>query len=408
MLRGMKLLEMCVVLVWLSSICVHVVADTRESIKQLNSYLETRFNPDVPPIDPQTNAIEVDIMIGPVQVQDLVDATQVLKCRVFVVMRWTDTSLAWNASDYPNVDQIEIAPYKVWSPNVALVNSASGDGTLSTLMPLMLLMNGSLFWQNIMTVSTICKTDLSKYPFDNQTCDLTFTSTFGYSIILHPYVDSNTYGLKINANGEWETINITRSVSPQDDHQLHQPATFFIHLSRKPLFHILNFICPTCLVSFLNSIVFLLPAGSGEKVGYVMAVFVSNALFLSLIHDIMPSTSDTISYLSLYLLGIQLQGFLGIVGTVVVQNVYCHQQNAKENGAHVEPNRTPARLKPTQVVPLDSPDTVEDLKDQTRHQYSRTRACMRLRNLPLDRALDGIFFICSFGFALIIFLLLVV
>ncbi|XP_046367128.2 acetylcholine receptor subunit alpha-like [Haliotis rufescens] len=207
------------------------MADTQESQKQLNSYLETRFNPDVPPIDPHTNAIDVQIAIGPVQVQDLVDATQVLKCRVFVVMSWKDTSLAWNASDYPNVVQTEIAPHKAWSPNVMLLNAAFGDGPLSTTMPITLVMDGSLYWQNIIMVYTI--------------------------------------------------------------------------------------------------------SSSGEKMGYLMAVFVSNALFLSLIHDTMPSTSDSVSNLSIYQVAIHMQGFLAIAATILVQNIYHRQQKTMEEGAHL-------------------------------------------------------------------------
>ncbi|XP_046583611.1 acetylcholine receptor subunit beta-type lev-1-like, partial [Haliotis rubra] len=332
----------------LLDVCVDSVADSRESVKQLRSYLETRFNPEIPPIDPNTNVINVDVTIGPLQVQDLVDATQVLKFRVFVMMSWKDSSLAWNASDYPNVLEIEVAPHKVWRPNVFLVNAAAGDGPLSTMMPMTLFMNGSLYWQNIMMVSTICKTDLSRYPFDNQTCDLIFSTAFGYPTFLHPFVNSNSYGLKLNTNGEWQTVDITPSDSSPHEDLPYQAAIFNIHLSRKPFFYILNFICPMCLVSFLNSFVFLLPASSGEKVGYLMAVFVSNALFLSLVHEIMPSTSDTISHLSLYLVGIQVQGFLGIIATIVVQNVYSQKKNTKEDEDHEKSNQAHAGLKLTQ------------------------------------------------------------
>ncbi|XP_067650839.1 acetylcholine receptor subunit delta-like [Haliotis asinina] len=375
------------------------MADTKGSLKELKSYLDTRLNSGVAPIDPQTNVIDVDITVGPLQVHDLVDSTQELTCRIFMCMRWKDASLAWNASDYPNVSAIEIAPDKIWSPNVMVINAAVGDGALSTAMPISITQDGYLYWQNMMTISTICKTDLSRYPFDNQTCDITFSRGKGYHVILHPFINSDTGGLHIDTNGEWQTDNITTSMfihgtSPD-------AAVFYVHLSRKHLFHVLNLIFPMCLLSFLNSFVFLLPASSGEKMSYLMSVFVSNALFLSLIHNNMPSTSDTVPHLSLFLVGIQIQGFLGIIGTIIVQNVYSHKNSSKKDGDRVKSNEAHLGLKLTQVMAADALDMEKHLKDQTTQLHMRTKACRWIRNLSLDRFWDGIFFLFSFGFALI-------
>ncbi|XP_071100631.1 acetylcholine receptor subunit delta-like [Haliotis cracherodii] len=372
-----------------------------QSMKRLKSYLETRLDPEIPPLDPQTNSIHVSVRLGPLQVHDLVDATQVLTLGSLVIMGWRDESLAWNTSDYSNISQVEIPLNRVWQPNVHLSNKAFGDGPLSTMTPVHLKSDGYLYWKNTMTISVICKTFLSRYPFDSQVCPMNFMPLNEYNTLLHPSVDFSTHGMQLDANGEWQTVNVTSSLIVIKESSS-QGAIFHVHLSRKYLFHVLNLVFPMCLLSFLNSLVFLVPASSGEKMGFLMAVFVSNALFLNLIHDSMPSTSDTISYLSVYLVAIQIQGFLAIAATIVVQNVYYRQMSRKESGS-----------KMTQVVPQDClkntitrPTASETPAVQTDRKLWKKINCFKNRTAPLDRYLDGVFFVCFSTFAIAGILLL--
>ncbi|XP_046356869.1 acetylcholine receptor subunit delta-like [Haliotis rufescens] len=271
------------------------------------------------------------------------------------------------------------------------------------MTPIHLKSDGYLNWKNTMTISVICKTFLSRYPFDSQVCPMNLMPLNEYDILLHPAVDFSTYGMQLDANGEWQTVNVTSSLIIINESSS-QGAVFHVHLSRKYLFHVLNLVFPMCLLSFLNCLVFLVPASSGEKMGFLMAVFVSNALFLNLIHDSMPSTSDTISYLSVYLVAIQIQGFLAIAATIVVQNMYYRQMSRKESGA-----------KMTQVVPQDClqntitrPTASETPAVQTDRKLWKKIHCFKNRTAPLDRYLDGVFFVCfsTFTIAGILFLIL--
>ncbi|XP_046582877.1 neuronal acetylcholine receptor subunit beta-4-like [Haliotis rubra] len=388
-----------VLLFWAASLqaltASYVPPDRIQSLKRLKKYIGTLIDPEIPPLDPQTNMIDVVLRLGPLQVHDLVDSTQVLTLGSFVVMIWRDKALAWNISDYSNISEIEIPANKVWQPTVHLLNKAVGDGPLTTTMPIHLKSDGSLFWKNTMTMSVICKTYLSRYPFDSQICSMKFMPMNEYDTILYPYVYFSTHGTDIEANGEWETVNVTYSTINMTDVSS-KSAIFHIHLSRKYMFHVLNLVFPMCLLSFLNGFVFLLPASSGEKMGFLMAVFVSNALFLSLIHDNMPSSSDTIPNLTVYLVSVQIQGFLAIAATILVQNVY-HRRTKNEE----------SRAKKTQVVPLDGVKDVvirpiddDTSETKTDRQIGKKSDWLKNRTIPLDRILDGVFFVCFTIFAL--------
>jgi len=76
---------------------------------------------------------------------------------------------------------------------------------------------------------------------------------------------------------------------------------FFITLKRKPLFFILFIIVPYCMLAVLNICVFLLPCDSGEKSGYAMTVFLSFAVFLTIVATLLPQNSEKIAILSVFL-----------------------------------------------------------------------------------------------------------
>jgi len=40
-----------------------------------------------------------------------------------------------------------------------------------------------------------------------------------------------------------------------------------VHLRRRPLYYVIYMISPTSVISFMSLLAFLLPSGSGEKIG---------------------------------------------------------------------------------------------------------------------------------------------
>ena len=59
----------------------------------------------------------------------------------------------------------------------------------------------------------------------------------------------------------------------------------------------LNTIVPVVMLSLLNVLVFLLPASSGEKMALAVTVLLSFTVYLSIISEVMPKTSESISIL---------------------------------------------------------------------------------------------------------------
>ena len=132
--------------------------------------------------------------------------------------------------------------------------------------------------------------------FSFQTCSLNFVP-WGYSadeirsVIPTKSVSDRAY----MKHGEWDIEEILAS---SDGKSLY----FTFQLRRKPLFLVVNIIFPIILMSLLNTLIFVLPAQSGERVSYGITLLLAIAVFLTLVGDNLPKTSNPMSILSFYLM----------------------------------------------------------------------------------------------------------
>ncbi|XP_046544457.1 CHRNA7-FAM7A fusion protein-like [Haliotis rubra] len=96
-------------------------------------------------------------------------------------------------------------------------------------------------------------------------------------------------------------------------------------LKRQSLFYVLSIIIPMALTSIMNAFVFILPANSGEKVSFLVSIFVSHAVFLNFVYDIMPRTSTRVPKIMIYLICILLQSFLALLAVTTTLRIRNNQ-----------------------------------------------------------------------------------
>jgi hypothetical protein len=90
-------------------------------------------------------------------------------------------------------------------------------------------------------------------------------------------------------------------------------------MKRKPGYIVLTVLLPVILLSVLNIFSFVLPIDSGEKLGTAMAIFLTFAVFLTVINDIMPK-SDEIPPFTVYLtIQLIISGLTVILETIVLR-----------------------------------------------------------------------------------------
>ena len=189
-------------------------------------------------------------------------------------------------------------------------------------------------------LKSFCRVYIEKFPFDSQTCNITFASWTADANMLFLRTkrgDSNAkkdHTFSKASNGEWEVVDfpsshaITNRTVGFDESQVRPYAevTFQLKLKRKYLFHQCYMIFPCMLLSWLGALVFIMPIESGEKISFCTTIFLSLIVFLLLIADNIPRSSDGVPILGIYFtLSIAYVG-LSVLGTILVLNVGLKQK----------------------------------------------------------------------------------
>ncbi|PNI19194.1 CHRNA7 isoform 4, partial [Pan troglodytes] len=227
---------------------------------------------------------------------DVDEKNQVLTTNIWLQMSWTDHYLQWNVSEYPGVKTVRFPDGQIWKPDILLYNSADErfDATFHTNV----LVNSSGHCQYLPPgiFKSSCYIDVRWFPFDVQHCKLKFGSWSygGWSLDLQMQeADISGY----IPNGEWDLVGIPGKRSERFYECCKEPypdVTFTVTMRRRTLYYGLNLLIPCVLISALALLVFLLPADSGEKISLGITVLLSLTVFMLLVAEIMPATSDSV------------------------------------------------------------------------------------------------------------------
>ncbi len=161
--------------------------------------------------------------------------------------------------------------------------------------------NGWIYWETGGHRATTCSVDISVYPFDEQKCQLILSNWVytGRQVNLTYNPQSTQEMLEIyQENGEWDILDIT--VSREDTYydccpdEPYPDVTYTIHLRRKRLYYIINLIIPVAMLSFMTLIVFHIPAEAGEKLSVGITLLLSYFVFMLMISESLPSTSNAV------------------------------------------------------------------------------------------------------------------
>uniref|UniRef100_A0A287CX70 Uncharacterized protein n=1 Tax=Ictidomys tridecemlineatus TaxID=43179 RepID=A0A287CX70_ICTTR len=195
-----------------------------------------------------------------------------------------------------------------------------------------------VFITNTGIFKSSCYIDVRWFPFDVQHCKLKFGSWSygGWSLDLQMQeADISGY----IPNGEWDLVGkpnsekIVPSVRFSSQHEIYlaiYPVSKSLRLRKTfffttlTLYYGLNLLIPCVLISALALLVFLLPADSGEKISLGITVLLSLTVFMLLVAEIMPATSDSVPLIAQYFASTMIIVGLSVVVTVIVLQYHHH------------------------------------------------------------------------------------
>ncbi|XP_035521631.1 neuronal acetylcholine receptor subunit alpha-7-like [Morone saxatilis] len=336
--------------------------------RRLYKELMRNYNPLERPVNNDSNSLTVHFSFSLLQIMDVDEKNQVLTTNIWLQLYWTDFYLQWNISDYPGVTNVRFPDSQIWRPDILLYNRINtsllthtsellaGGGSLLdaykrlsslteqrsgvkfdpggrkeerrgfTLYSFISSSQLVFYFSFIGIFKSTCYIDVRWFPFDVQRCDLKFGSwTYGGWSLDLQMIEADITGYI--ANGEWDLVEVPGRRNERFYDCCKEPypdVTFTVVMRRRTLYYGLNLLIPCVLISTLALLVFLLPADSGEKISLGITVLLSLTVFMLLVAEIMPATSDSVPLIAQYFATTMVIVGLSVIATVLVLQYHHH------------------------------------------------------------------------------------
>lgn len=285
---------------------------------RLISTLLKGYNPLARPVEDSSTPVDVYFGIGLIQILQIVEVEQTVKTNVWLRFYWYDPRLAWNIDEYEGVANIRLPFDAVWNPEVVLFNNANGVYEVNFKSNAVIYPDGGVLWVPPALFVSSCSIDVLYFPFDEQRCEMVFGSwTYNSDQVKFYWYDGgpgNPYAVMGDyvRSGSWD-VTMVPGVIKTDLKTKVTNCVFYLHMRRKTLFFIINLIVPCVVIAILCWFVFLLPANSGEKVGYAITLLLGLMVFLLLLFTVLPATSESVPLMAKFLLFIYVANVVTIV-----------------------------------------------------------------------------------------------
>ncbi|GFO34212.1 neuronal acetylcholine receptor subunit alpha-3 [Plakobranchus ocellatus] len=265
------------------------------------------------------------------QLIELNEPEQKVSTSIWFRMTWNDCRLRWNPSLYGNITSVTIPKQRMWVPDLTLYDNAQSKLGEQNEYFVSVKYDGVITYNLPAVVKSMCKLDVTMFPFDYQMCFLTLGSwtynqhQLNFTARLKNPADLSSY----IEHGEWDLykLDVENYAFVEENGVPYGQVKFTVYLRRKPLFHTMNLILPSIIVNSLAIIGFVLPPESGEKLNLEITVLLSLLVFQLVILNSMPHSSKHMPLIAIYFLLSMILIALSCVCTVVILNIHFNKHH---------------------------------------------------------------------------------
>ncbi|KAH9488469.1 Acetylcholine receptor subunit beta-like 1 [Bulinus truncatus] len=307
----------------LSAVFEHVLmGNYSDTLTFINDRLgSANYNTQIRPVINQSHVIKVDVVFELVSIVEVNDVTQSFTCNGFLIFNWTDELLAWNETETRVQEMIHPLPENIWRPRVILMNTLEDRDLFDDdKAPVFISNKGRATWVPGSLFPTSCSLDLTYYPFDEQTCAIALAAmTYSEAELKFSALQPNARRGNYVDNGEWDlkSTQVFATYIDAKDVNLSSIQVRFV-MKRRSTFFLVNVLLPVVFLSFLNIFVFVIPAESGEKIGYGITVLLSLSVYMSTVSGMLPRSSLTLPNVIIYLFILLILSMITVISSIII------------------------------------------------------------------------------------------
>ncbi|XP_033739158.1 acetylcholine receptor subunit beta-like [Pecten maximus] len=278
-----------------------VQTSTRLDTQVLHDKLLQTYNKDLGPNFNQSQPILLQLSFNLFTLNEFDDIAGKLVFLGLSNIEWRDDRMVWNPLEHGNTTTVMMPQSKVWIPHLFVAKPHTNVKKIGyDFVQVTYTSDGWARWAVPDLFDISCTADIAYFPMDRQKCEIYISpwsyeeSTFDFRLPLNTMTQTDFV-----ENGAWKILSTELYVAQHIDNEY---VVMVINFQRRPLFIILNLLLPILVVEVLNVFVFLLPPDPGERSAFGVTVLLSMAVFLSIVSDKLPSTSDPhIARVSIYI-----------------------------------------------------------------------------------------------------------
>ncbi|VDM55877.1 unnamed protein product [Angiostrongylus costaricensis] len=300
--------------------------------------LRNNYDPIERPVRNHLEPIRVNLRI---LLQQLVDVkNQVITLVLWTQYTWNDYKMHWDPKEYGNITNVQLPNNFLWKPDILLFNSADEHFDASFPVNFVVSSNGDVLLAPPGIVKVSCELSMTWFPFDEQICFIKYGSWTYTGSKLDLHIDDRGLNERHKMdlmyyvpNGEFELVATPADrVASVFNNEPYVELYFRLHLKRKTLYYGLNWIVPSILISISNVLGFTMPPECGEKITLQITNLLSVTVFLGMVSEITPPTSESIPIIAVFFSLSMLILGLSIIATLVIINVHFRSPRTHQMG----------------------------------------------------------------------------
>ncbi|KAJ8345518.1 hypothetical protein SKAU_G00297110 [Synaphobranchus kaupii] len=263
---------------------------------------------------------------------------------IWVSMMWKNELVSWNPQQFCGISQVAVPRELLWQPDLVIMEHIEDSNKIFLMPYIQFSHHGMVSIEDGFRVISTCKMDVYKFPFDTQSCIISFSSLIytDSEVQLQSFSNSSwlTRGSQeyLQTQGEWDFLNISVAEGKVTLNSLQWDALkYTITIKRRPMLIVMHFLLPLLFFLILDLSSFLISDAGGEKLGFKVTVLLAISVLLLMLNDILPSSAGRTPLIATYCIVTFAFMLLSLLEAVLVKHLI-ERDNAAELPTDGEPH----------------------------------------------------------------------
>ncbi|XP_077358017.1 5-hydroxytryptamine receptor 3A-like [Festucalex cinctus] len=243
---------------------------------------------------------------------------------VWMFTRWQNDHISWDPEQFCGITNISLPTELFWHPDLTIEEMIEKDKAPPSPY-LTILSDGRVYVKNDQVLLSTCKLHIYLFPFDQQSCNLTFKSVVHSSEELQLlHLLSSAQATKwsrevMRTRNEWIFVGMTVVNKTSSVFGIQQDMIVYtISMKRRPMLYIINFLLPVLFFLALDLASFFISERGGEKLSFKVTILLAVTVMQLILNEILPCSSNKIPLIVVYCIGIFALMMLSLLETIFV------------------------------------------------------------------------------------------